>query len=321
MILRRPTGRRPATRESLSLAAGMLADFRASLQQDGVGTDAVDTLRAWESYLLEGGAPPDPVPLNASPSQVEQSLRSFIRNIERMRQTNSDARLHELRSTVSAMVTIVATHAEMIRVARTEIHKLLHDIDDGDGGDGPAFDVARSIRATMRQLDDYADRSRTELHQRLHEHRSAMLDRVRAGDRIVESAEEQEMLFRALCGTANLFGESITIVRFSNLDGVTQAQAAATTLRLTFRRDSDVICRIGSRTSLLLIDTPRKHVFRLLGTARESGTLPEMCEIVFQAESYPTVSGALEGALTMSAGAPGGEATSGDPGAGKPDHP
>ena len=292
------TGRRYANDPPNASAAGLVLDWIEFLRVGELDIDTSERLYEWREYLTVGGPPPPPLSLNPSDKQVDQALRSFIRNVQRSSRTRVDARLHDLRMTVSELIAMLTSQSGAIAATRSEVHELLHGVEEVAGGSETAAEAIRSVRSALRQLDEDAQHNRSRLNERLQDLRTAVLEQVMLAGRVTETAEEREILFRALASAARLFGEAVTIVQVDGGESRHDVAKSTDAVREAFRRDLDVVCVTGTLITVVLIDTPTRDALRLIRTAAAHAGLAHgtTIRLVQSAESYGNVAEALESA-------------------------
>ncbi len=264
---RRAAGRPPArARDDQSNtipASAVFHDWRASLSEQDLNHETIEKLASWAEYLESGGPPPDPLPLDASQDHVVQALQSFLRNTWREARLQTDGRIHDLRQTVADLVGITTEQAGMISSVRDDVHRLLHGIEDAYPDSEPVSEATSAVRKQLRDLETEAKKARAALNERLQELRTSLLARGTGMPDVVETDSEREIYFRMLCGAAHLFGENVSIVHFDFDGDIKACRNATSTVRSIFRRQTDVLCRVGDELSVIVIDTPGKQVTRL----------------------------------------------------------
>jgi hypothetical protein len=180
------------------------------------------------------------------------------------------------------------------------VHNLLHQIEDALPESAEVSDTCKAVRHRLRELDNEAQRARSTLNERLQEMRSSMLARLGNVGEVVESEARRTLFFRTLCSAAGLFGEKVTIVAFEVAGKPRDAECVAATARSVFQRDSDIVSRIATEVSTISIDTPDKHVLRLVAAVGEQ--LPRelrascIVSIAFGTQNAQTVAEALSDA-------------------------
>lgn len=297
MNARPPKARRhPPTDRPFASAVGLVSDWIEFVRNGELDADTIERLHRWHEYLTQGGPPPPPLPLNPTDKQVDQALRSFIRNVERSSRTRFEARLHDLRLTVSELITMLTSQSRAIATTRNTVHELLHAVEEVSGESDAATEAIRTIRSVLRQLDEEAQRNRSMLNERLQELRTALLERVVLGGRITDTVEEREVHFRALASAARLFGEAITIIQIDGGKTKVDVAKSADAVRQVFRRDRDVVCVTGTQITVVVMDTPRRAALRMIRTVAASVGLVDNTTIrlVSSAELYGSVDDALE---------------------------
>ena len=293
--------RRPAPVVS---PADLIADWLATLQRHELGHEARQLAEQWSAWFRDGGPPPEPLPLEPTPIQVEQAFRSFMRNAYRTARLEADGRMHDLRNTVSDLVDALTSQSHLIANTRKEVHALLHRIEDAIPDSPEVTDVASAIRKRLRELDNEAQNVRAGLNERLQGMRSDMLSRLGTPGELVDNEARREMYFRTLCSAAGLFGERVNVISISVDRPAGHADRLASHMRAVFRRDTDIVCRIGAEVSVIVIDTPDKHVVRLTeaAAAQLDDDLRKGCTVAmaFGAQSVQSVQDALTKATRVS---------------------
>ncbi len=265
------------SRKRNPLAADLLADWLASPGAQDLDRETRDRGHEWVSYLRDDGPAPKPDANTNVRGRThdEQALSSFLRNAYRTLHADRAGRLNELQHTVRDLVALLTNQHGEIQSVREAVHGSLHPIEDALPENEVVKSTAASVRRHLRQLDTAVQQTRSELNERLQSFRTRLLSGVQealGSDGVVHSEASLAVCYQSLCTAAHLFGENVALATIEVPDAADMRAAAAST-RAIFRRTNDVVAVQRGYLVILAIDTPEKHLRRMLTELSQLGAI------------------------------------------------